>query len=75
MRISLCPRPALMIAICALSLTAQQNVTTYQYGNARTGWNPNETTLSPGNVSAANFGKLFYWGVDGYHLRPAFVRE
>jgi hypothetical protein len=31
----------------------------------RTGLNPNETVLSPANVNAANFGKLFSYAIDG----------
>jgi hypothetical protein len=37
------------------------NVTTYHYDTSRTGWNPNETTLTPGpsgNVKPASFGVL-----------------
>jgi hypothetical protein len=37
------------------------NVTTYHYDASRTGWNPNETTLTPGpsgNVKPGSFGVL-----------------
>jgi hypothetical protein len=37
------------------------NVTTYHYDTSRTGWNPNETTLTPGpsgNVKPGSFGVL-----------------
>jgi hypothetical protein len=37
------------------------NVTTYHYDRMRTGWNPNETTLTPGpigNVKPGSFGVL-----------------
>jgi hypothetical protein len=37
------------------------NVTTYHYDTMRTGWNPNETTLTPGptgNVKSGSFGVL-----------------
>ncbi|HEX4078937.1 MAG TPA: hypothetical protein VHX61_08710 [Rhizomicrobium sp.] len=37
---------------------AQMNITTYHYDNLRTGWNPNETTLTQGNVSNSTFGVL-----------------
>jgi hypothetical protein len=32
----------------------QTNVLTYHYNNQRTGWNPNETVLTPSNVSGLN---------------------
>ena len=38
---------------------AQVSVTTQNYDNARTGSNPNETLLTPTNVNATLFGKLF----------------
>jgi hypothetical protein len=44
---------------------AQVAVTTWHYDNARTGANPNETTLAPGNVNKTQFGKLFTQPVDG----------
>ena len=44
---------------------AQPQVITWQYDNARTGANPNETVLTPVNVNANQFGKLFSLPVDG----------
>src|ERR1700726_4296930 len=41
--------------------TAAGNVTTFHYDRMRTGWNPNETILTPGpagNVKAGTFGLL-----------------
>jgi hypothetical protein len=42
------------------------NVSTWHFDNGRSGLNPKETTLSPGNVSSKTFGKLFSYLVDGY---------
>jgi outer membrane protein assembly factor BamB len=35
-----------------------QSVSTYHYDNLRTGWNSNETTLTPQNVASTNFHLL-----------------
>ena len=45
--------------LLVVPLAAQVNVTTYQYSNARTGANLNESILTPANVNASQFGKLF----------------
>lgn len=42
------------------------NITTAHVDVLRTGLNPGEQSLSPGNVSAKTFGKLFSYLVDGY---------
>src|SRR5690242_17868550 len=55
------------LALClALPLAAQVNVLTWQYDNSRAGANRFETTLTPVNVNATTFGKLFSYRVDGY---------
>ena len=56
-----------MILPCffALSACAQVDVLTYKYDNARTGQNLNEPLLSPANVNNANFGRRFWYRVDG----------
>ncbi len=50
----LLPIFAAAVAISA----ASQSVTTYHYDNYRTGWNANETTLTPTNVNSTDFGLL-----------------
>jgi hypothetical protein len=49
-------------------------VLTAQYDNARTGAALRETTLTPGNVNAGRFGKVFSFKVDGdVHAQPLFL--
>ena len=49
----------------ATSLFAQTSVLTYRNDNMRTGQNLSETLLTPRNVNATMFGKLFTLTVDG----------
>src|SRR5258708_28792345 len=46
--------------------TPAENVPTQHYYIAGTGGDTGETVLTPSNVNANNFGKLFYYVVDGY---------
>jgi uncharacterized protein (TIGR03437 family) len=58
----------------ALPVRAQVPVLTWHNDNARTGQNLQETTLTPANVKAATFGKLFTIPVDGkVDAQPLFV--
>jgi len=46
------------MALIGVSALAQTTVTTYHYDTYRTGWNNQETTLTPANVGSAAFGLL-----------------
>ncbi len=51
-------------------------VATYHNDNGRTGGNPTETVLTPANVNAARFGKLYSFPVDGYiYAQPLYVPQ
>ena len=50
--------PALMVSLGATIAAGQVSVTTYHYDNNRTGWNQNETVLTPANVASSSFGLL-----------------
>lgn len=66
--VKVCARLGLIAVLLLAALSvgeAQTPITTWHYDNARTGANTNETILTPGNVNAAHFGKLFTQPVDG----------
>src|SRR5271154_642167 len=46
------------ISASAPLAAAQTAVTTYHYDNNRTGWNQNESVLTPANVASSSFGLL-----------------
>ncbi len=48
----------IFISASALMVPGQTAVTTYHYDNNRTGWNPNESLLTPANVGSPSFGLL-----------------
>jgi hypothetical protein len=55
---------------------APTQVLTAQYDNARTGANRSETILTPANVNAAQFGKLFTLKVDGdVYAQPLYLPD
>ena len=52
------------------------SVATWHNDNARTGWNPRESILTPANVNAAQFGKRFSYPVDGVvFAQPLYLQN
>lgn len=53
-----------------------QDVTTWHNDNARSGVQPNETILTPANVSASTFGKVFNFPVVGdVYAQPLYLSQ
>jgi fibronectin type 3 domain-containing protein len=61
-------------ASATVHVTTYPGVFTHHNDNLRTGQNLNETVLTPANVTATNFGKLFSYPIDGIaHASPLYV--
>jgi len=75
------PMKRSIVLLCCVSLLgalidsgSATDVLTYHNDNARTGWNPNEFTLTPSNVNASSFGLKFNLRVDGkVDAQPLYV--
>lgn len=64
----------IVAGFCAPGASAQFAVTTYHYDTYRTGWNPQETVLTPTNVNATSFGLLYSVTLDDQvDAQPLFM--
>ncbi len=64
---------SVVLAIGSIS-AAQVAVTTFQNDNYRSGTNTHETTLTPSNVNASQFGRKTVFHVTGYvYAQPLYV--
>jgi hypothetical protein len=64
----------LISCLSAPGVCAQITVTTYHYDNYRTGWNSQETSLTPANVNQTSFGLLHSVPLDDQvDAQPLFV--
>jgi hypothetical protein len=62
------------LTVSAVTSNGGVNVPTWHFDNGRSGLNDKETSLSPGNLSAKTFGKLFSYLVDGYaYAEPLLI--
>lgn len=67
---------ACLLAAWPSLLHSQASVLTWHNDNARTGQNLQETTLTPANVNASTFGKLFTIPTDGkVDAQPLYINN
>src|ERR1700678_1049950 len=73
----ICYRVVVLLVVVPFAVLAgAQRVITSQYDNARTGANLNESQLTPRNVNAQHFGKVFTLHVDGdVYAQPLFLGD
>jgi Chitobiase/beta-hexosaminidase C-terminal domain/Bacterial Ig domain len=65
-----------LASAASASLAFAQDVTTWHYDNSRSGVQPHETVLTPGNVTAAKFGKVFSFPVIGdIYAQPLYLSQ
>jgi hypothetical protein len=63
-------------ALAQCPITPSTAITTYHYNNLRTGWNCNETILTPGIVGTSGFGLLSTTTLDAQvNAQPLFVPQ
>ena len=61
-------------ATLTIGAASSSDITTFKVDVARTGQNLHETTLTPSNVNAGNFGKVGFFPVDGkIDAQPLYV--
>jgi len=53
-----------LVLLFPVLAVGQMSVTTYHYDNNRTGWNQQETVLTPANVNSSSFGLLHKVALD-----------
>ncbi len=67
---------ALAAAALSLGFCLAADIPTAQYDNSRTLWNASETVLTPSNVNATSFGKVYTKAVDGWiYAQPLYLEN